>query len=199
MNQMNQMQVALDRVVNALKEMGYEAFNSADQDHIGTVMIPAHDHDESDIQKITDKLIELDIGQEIKMRKAVMMHGILTLAYSTPDADEHIFTSSRSLGKTLGFTDSEIDAILSGNSQTTNDMIAKSLALGLLASSGVKLMEAEIPMPMELLLVNMIGQAYLNNHPNRGAENDRETITKAVKICLDWFEVQEQLTPKTVQ
>ena len=25
------------------------------------------------------------------------------------------------------------------------------------------------------------------------------TITKAVKICLDWFEVQEQLTPKTVQ
>lgn len=196
---MKQLQVALDRVVAGLKEIGYDAFASADQDHIGTVFIPAHDHTESDIQKITDKILELDAGQEIKMRKAVVIHGILTLAYSTPDADEHILSSSRALGRTLGYTEGEIEAILGGTPQTTNDMIAKSLALGLLASSGVKLMEAKLPMPIELILADMIGRAYLNNHPNRSFEDDRETITKAVSICTTWFETQEASAPKTVQ
>lgn len=196
---MNQLQAALERVVAEIKAMGYDAIANSDQDHIGTVLIPAHTHTESDVQKITDKLIELDANQEVKLRKAVMMHGILTLAYSTPDADDHIFSSSRALGRTLGYTDGEIDAILSGVSQTTNDMIAKSLALGLLASSGIKLMEAKLPMPLELLLAEMIGRAYLNNHPNRSVEDDRDTITKAVSICTTWFEAQEQVAPKAVQ
>lgn len=196
---MKQLQEALDRVVAGLKEMGYNAIAKADQDHIGTVLLPVFNMSESDLVKIAERLQELDEGQEIRLRKTMVMHGILTVAYSTPDADEHIFASSRALGRTLGYTDSEIDAILSGEPQTTNDMIAKALALGLLASSGVKLMESKLPMPIELLLVDMIGRAYLNNHPDRSAEDDRDTITKAVSICTTWFEAQENLAPKTVQ
>lgn len=196
---MKQLQVALDRVVAGLKEIGYDAVANADQDHIGTVFLPVFSLDESDLIKIAECLHALDEGQEIKLRKTMVMHGVLAIAYSTPDADDHIFTSSRSLARTLGYTENEIDAILSGVPQTTNDMIAKSLALGLLASSGVKLMEAKLPMPIELLLVDMIGQAYLNNHPGRNVEDDRNTVTKAVSICTTWFEAQEALAPKTVQ
>lgn len=196
---MKELQAALDRVVAGLKEMGYNAFSKAEHDHIGTVMLPVFDLGEPELQKIADRLLELNEGQEITLRKTLVIHGVLTMAYSTPGADEHIFASSRALGRTLGYTDNEIDAILSGEPQTTNDMIAKALALGLLASSGVKLMESKLPMPIELLLVDMIGRAYLNNHPDRSAEDDRDTITKAVSICTTWFETQENLAPKTVQ
>lgn len=196
---MNELQAALERVVAALKEMGYTAFSNAEQDHIGTVMLPAYDMGDDELEKVVEKLIALDEGQKITLRKTLVIHGVLTMAYSTPDADEHIFTSSRALGRNLGYTESEIDAILSGVPQTTTDLIAKSLALGLLASSGSKLMEAELPMPIEILLVEMIGRAYLNNHPDRSIEDDRETVTKAVSICTTWFEAQENLTPKTVQ
>lgn len=196
---MKQMQEALDRVVAGLKEIGYEAFSAAERDHIGTIMVPVFNLGEADIEKIAEKVLTLNEGQEITLRKSMIMGGMLTMAYSTPDADEHIFTASRALGRTLGYTEEEIDSILGGVKQTSNDMIAKALALGLLASSGVQLLESELPMPIELLLVSMIGRAYLNNHPGRSTEDDRDTITKAVSICTTWFEAQQNLAPKTVQ
>lgn len=196
---LEKLKVTVEELTNKITAMGFEATGRVDEDLLGLVMVQVYDKTEHQCTQLADMLDAQVFDSDTPLRSKQVINGTLCVAFSTSDADLLIKSKSRAFAVAMGYADEEIDLILSGVRGQTNDMIAKSLALGLVSSSGYRLLEAKLPLPLSVMLVELIARAYYNNHEGRSTEDDRETITEAVALAMGWFESQKTLTPKAVQ